>query len=225
MDILVIEDDAMLQQVLYRGLMSEGHTATIAGTGREGQARLDNGTFDALVLDLTLPDIDGIDLARGLREAGNTVPILMLTARDQLDDRLRGFGAGADDYLVKPFALRELLARLTAIVRRVAPERSKTRLVVGDVTLDRRACEVCRAGVVVHLAPKEYAVLELLMAEAGAVLSRDALLRRVWDYSFEGDSNVVETSIKRLRRVIDSGRATPLIHTVRGVGYKISAPR
>jgi len=224
MDILVIEDDPMVQQLLRRGLLSEGHRPTIAGTGAEGRAQLDQARYNAVVLDLALPDMDGIDLARQLRQAGNNVPILMLTARDQLDDRLRGFGVGADDYLVKPFALRELLARLAAITRRAAPEQQKRRLVVDDVVLDQRAREVYRAGETVHVTPKEYAVLELLMANTGDVISRDTIMRRVWDYDFDGDSNVLETTIKRLRRAIDGERAQPLIQTARGVGYKIKAP-
>jgi DNA-binding response OmpR family regulator len=148
----------------------------------------------------------------------------MLTARDQLEDRLRGFDVGADDYLIKPFALRELLARLSAITRRAAPTALPRRLLVDDVVLDQRAREVYRAGVSVHLTPKEYAVLELLMENAGAVVSRDTIMRRVWEYDFDGDSNVLETVIKRLRRSIDTGRANPLISTARGVGYKVKAP-
>src|SRR5258708_2664807 len=177
MDILVVEDDAMVRQLLERGLLSEGHTPTVVGTGAAGVARLDEQRYDALILDLALPDMDGIDLARQVRQVGNTIPILMLTARDQLDDRLRGFGAGADDYLVKPFALRELLARLSAITRRAAPEQLKKRLTVDDVLLDQPAREVYRGGRPVHLTPREYGVLELLMEHAGTVISREIIMQ------------------------------------------------
>lgn len=224
MDILVIEDDAMVQQLLQRGLLSEGHSPLVTGTGAEGLARLQHSRFDAIVLDLMLPDVDGFEVARRIREEGNSIPILMLTARDQLEDRLRGFSMGADDYLVKPFALRELLARLQAITRRAAPAPLQRRLAVGDIVLDQRAREVYRADEPVHLTPKEYAVLELLMENVGTVIAREAIMRRVWEYDFDGDSNVLETTIKRLRRAIDDGRTEALIHTARGVGYKVKPP-
>jgi two-component system response regulator MprA len=148
----------------------------------------------------------------------------MLTARDRLDDRIRGFEVGADDYLVKPFSLRELLARLQAITRRAAPEQVKKRLTVDDVLLDQAAREVYRGGRLVHLTPKEFSVLELLMAHAGMVVSREAIVQSVWGYDSGGDSNVLETCVKGIRRVIDSGRAVPLVQTVRGAGYKVKPP-
>jgi DNA-binding response OmpR family regulator len=221
--VLVVEDDPLLQKVLRTGLGSEGYGVDVVGTGGEGEERAGSGAYDAVVLDVSLPDIEGFDVARRLRAGGVDLPILMLTGRAALDDRLTGFAAGADDYLVKPFALQELLARLQAITRRAGAGREE-RLQVGDLVLDRRAHEVTRAGRSIQLAPKEYAVLEFLMEHPGQALSRAVIIERVWDYSFDGFSNVVETSIKRLRRSIDAGHQDKLIQTVQNVGYKIKAP-
>jgi len=174
-----------------------------------------------------LPGRDGLEIARRLRADDNRVPILMLTARDALHDRLKGFDAGADDYLPKPFAFEELLARLRAITRRAgggvgaAPE--SERLVVGDLVLDLRAHEATRAGRALELSPKEFALLEYLMRHPGQVMSRTLILERVWDYGFDSFANVVDATVRRLRKVVDEGYDTPLIHTVRGVGYKIKA--
>lgn len=224
MRLLVIEDDAMLQKLLSRSLAAEGHSVTVVHTGTAGLDQAHSGSYDAVVLDLSLPDLDGLEVARELRATDNPIPILMLTARDQLGDRLAGFAAGADDYLVKPFAVQELLARLHAITRRTGARPSEDCLVVSDLVLDRRTHEVRRAGQLIHLAPREFAVLALLMAHPGRAFSRETITERVWNYSFEGYSNVVDTSIKRLRQAIDRGRAQPLIQTVHGVGYKIKAP-
>jgi len=171
-----------------------------------------------------LPGLDGLELARRLRAEHLSVPILMLTARDALHDRLRGFDAGADDYLPKPFAFEELLARLRAITRRAGATPEDDRLVVGDLVLDRRSHEVTRAGRPLDLSPKEYALLEYLMRHPGQVLSRTLILERVWDYGFDSFANVVDATIRRLRKAVDEGFEQPLIHTVRGVGYKIKAP-
>jgi len=173
-----------------------------------------------------LPGLGGLDIARHLRADANRVPILMLTARDALHDRLTGFDAGADDYLSKPFAFEELLARLRAITRRAGgggvPE--SDRLVVGDLVLDLRAHEATRAGQPLELSPKEFALLEYLMRHPGQVMSRTLILERVWDYGFDSFANVVDATVRRLRKAVDEGYDTPLIHTVRGVGYKIKAP-
>ena len=222
--ILAVEDDAALQKLLHRGLIAEGHSVEVVGTGMEALNRAGMAAFDAIVLDLSLPDLDGLEVTRAVRNDGNTIPILMLTARDQLTDRLSGFEAGADDYLVKPFAVQELVARLQAITRRSGPRAGNERLVVHDLVLDRGTHEVTRGGEQIHLAPREFAVLELLMAHPGQVFSRTTIMERVWDYSFAGYSNVVDTSIRRLRQALDRHRDHPLIQTVHGVGYKIRAP-
>jgi two-component system OmpR family response regulator len=226
MHLLVVEDDRALADLVRRGLTQELHVVDVAHDGTEGLERAESGAYDALILDLMLPGRDGLDIARRLRADDNRVPILMLTARDALNDRLRGFDAGADDYLPKPFAFEELLARLRAITRRAgggtAPE--SERLVVGDLVLDLRAHEATRAGQPLELSPKEFALLEYLMRHPGQVMSRTLILERVWDYGFDSFANVVDATVRRLRKVVDEGYATPLIHTVRGVGYKIKAP-
>jgi len=228
MHLLVVEDDRSLADLVRRGLAQERHVVDVAHDGAEGLERAESGVYDALILDLMLPGLGGLDIARRLRADANRVPILMLTARDALHDRLKGFDAGADDYLPKPFAFEELLARLRAITRRAsggadaAPE--SERLVVGDLVLDLRAHEATRAGRSLELSPKEFALLEYLMRHPGQVMSRTLILERVWDYGFDSFANVVDATVRRLRKVVDEGYDTPLIHTVRGVGYKIKAP-
>ncbi len=226
MHLLVVEDDRALADVVRRGLTQERHVVDVAHDGTEGLERAESGAYDALVLDLMLPGLGGLDIARRLRADDNRVPILMLTARDALHDRLTGFDAGADDYLPKPFAFEELLARLRAITRRAGgggvPE--SDRLVVGDLVLDLRAHEATRAGQPLELSPKEFALLEYLMRHPGQVMSRTLILERVWDYGFDSFANVVDATVRRLRKAVDEGYDTPLIHTVRGVGYKIKAP-
>jgi two-component system OmpR family response regulator len=170
-----------------------------------------------------LPRLDGLEVARRLREDGVSTPILMLTARDALRDRLQGFDAGADDYLIKPFAFEELLARLRAVSGRGAAASDADRLIVDDLVLDQRSHEITRAGRPVVLAPKEYALLEYLMRHPGQALSRTLIMERVWDYGFESFTNVVDATIRRLRKSIDEEHERPLIHTVRGMGYKIPA--
>ena len=224
MHILVVEDDRALADLLRRGLSQEGHSVEVSHDGRDGLERAESRSFDALVLDVMLPRMDGLDIARRLRQDGSDTPILMLTARDALHDRLRGFDAGADDYLSKPFAFEELQARLRAITRRSAQHADEDRLTVGDLVLDRRAHEVVRSGQRLELTPREFALLEYLMRHPGQVLSRTLILERVWDYGFDSFANVVDATIRRLRKVVDEGFDVPLIHTVRGVGYKIKAP-
>jgi len=228
MHMLVVEDDRSLADLVRRGLTQELHIVDVAHDGEEGLERAESGAYDALILDLMLPGLDGLNIARRLRAHDNRVPILMLTARDALHDRLRGFDAGADDYLPKPFAFEELLARLRAITRRAGGDAGAVsesdRLVVGDLVLDLRAHEATRAGHLLELSPKEFALLEYLMRHPGQVMSRTLILERVWDYGFDSFANVVDATIRRLRKVVDEGYDTPLIHTVRGVGYKIKAP-
>ncbi len=222
MHVLVVEDDRSLADLLRRGLTQERHVVDVAHDGDEGLERAESGIYDALILDVMLPGRDGLEIARRLRAARIAVPILMLTARDALHDRLRGFDAGADDYLAKPFAFEELLARLRAIMRRTGAT-ADDQLVVGDLVLDDRAHEVTRAGRIIDLSPKEYALLEYLMRHPGQVLSRTLIMERVWDYGSDAFANVVDVTIRRLRKAVDEGFEGPLIHTVRGVGYKIKA--
>jgi two-component system OmpR family response regulator len=225
MHILIVEDDRTLTELLARGLSRATHTVEVVHDGDEGLARAASGSFDALILDVMLPDVDGLEIAHRLRAAGVRTPILMLTARDALYDRLRGFDAGADDYLAKPFALEEVLARLKAITRRGDPAGDEGRLMVGDLVLDRRAHEVTRAGHPIALSPREFALLEYLMRHAGQVLSQTMIREQVWkDDGVGAFANVVEASIHRLRKAVDEGYPTPLIQTVRGTGYKIKAP-
>jgi len=221
MYLLVIEDDRALADLLRRGLTEERHRVDLASNGLDGLSQAGTGTYDALILDVMLPGLDGMAVAGRLRGQGNTTPILMLTARDGLHDRLRGFSVGADDYLAKPFAFEELLARLRAITRRGALKVDEDRLVLGDLVLDRRAHEVLRAGRVIDLSPKEFSLLEYLMSHPGQVLSRTLILDRVWDYASDSLANVVDATIRRLRVAIDDGFDESLIQTVRGVGYKI----
>ena len=209
-------------EIPHRVLQDGGHTTTLVATGREGRSQLEDEEFDALVLDLTLPDADGILLAGQLREEGNDIPILMLTAKDTLDDRLRGFAAGADDYLVKPFAMREFMARITVLLRRgsVVRQYAAWCWMTWYWTVDRAWYLARRTRIL--LALKEFAVLELLLDHAGDVLSRETIICRSGTTPFEGNATVVDTTIKRLRRAIDAGRPHGLIQTVRGTGYRIA---
>lgn len=224
MRILVVEDDRSLADLVRRGLTHEGHVIDVSHEGNEGLERAETRGYDALVLDVMLPGLDGLEIARSLRKSGSDTPILMLTARDGLHDRLRGFDAGADDYLSKPFAFEELQARLRAISRRTATQVEEDRLQVGDLLLDVRAHEVTRGGRPINLTAREFSLLEYLMRHPGQVLSRTLILERVWDYGFDSFANVVDATIRRLRLEVDEGFEVPLIHTVRGVGYKIKAP-
>jgi two-component system OmpR family response regulator len=223
--ILLVEDDARLGALVRRGLMEERHVVDLVLDGQEGLDRAQEGIYDAVILDVMLPTLNGLQIASQMRQDGFTTPVLMLTARDALPDRLEGFRAGADDYLTKPFAFEELSARLRAITRRGLPSQADSQvLAVGDLRMDLGAHEVTRAGTPIPLSPREYMLLEYLMRNPGQALTRTMILERVWDYTFESVANVVDASIRRLRKVIDEGWDVQLIHTVRGVGYKIKAP-
>ena len=221
MHVLVVEDNRALAELLRRGLSQERHVVDLAHDGIDGLERAASGAYDAVILDLMLPGLDGIDLARRLRADGATTPVLMLTARDSLHERLRGFDAGADDYLAKPFSFEELLARLRAVTRRTGAALDADQLLVGDLLLNRRSHLVSRAGRPITLPPKEYALLEYLMRNPEQVLTRTVILERVWDYGFDSFANVVDVAIRRLRRLVDEGFDHPMIHTVRNVGYMI----
>ncbi len=223
MHLLIVEDDQSLANMLRRKLVGRRHSVDVVHDGVMGLEYAAGGTYDAVILDLMLPGLDGIAVAGRLRADGVNTPLIMLTARDAVQDRVAGFGAGADDYLIKPFAFEELEARLQAVTRRGALAPPSDVLVVGDLVLDRRSREVTRAGLPIALAPRDFALLEYLMRHPGQALSRTVILERVWDYGFESFANVVDATIRRLRKAIDDGHEQPLIHTVRGLGYKIKA--
>jgi DNA-binding response OmpR family regulator len=220
MRILVIEDDEEAARLLARGLREEGWVVDVAHTGAAGDEMATINTYDAIVLDWMLPDHDGVAICRALRKSGVQAPILMLTARDAIEDRVIGLNAGADDYLTKPFAFAELLARLHALFRRSELTRPVL-LTVDDLTLDPRSHEVARGGIPISLTPKEYAILETLMRHAGEVVSRTYLGEHVWEDERDSLMNLVDVHVSHLRRKIDQDAVTPLIHTVRGRGYRV----
>ena len=221
MHILVVEDEQRLARLLQRVLTEERHTAEVALTGSEGLYLAQTGTFDLIILDRMLPDMDGVEICRQVRTAGVSTPVLMLTARGAVEDRVDGLNAGADDYLVKPFAMTELLARINARLRRDRPAQVTTALTVDDLTLDLVRHEVKRGDRKIELTQKEFALLEYLMRNAGMALTRTQILDQVWQYDSDAVSNVVDIYVHYLRDKIDRGSDRPLIKTVRGVGYKL----
>jgi len=222
--ILLVEDDEDTQGYLAKALRETGYAVEATASGREGLMHALAGGFDALVLDRMLPDLDGLSLLRSVRAAGVQTPAIVLTAMSAIDERVRGLRAGADDYMVKPFSYAELSARLEAVMRRPAETRpEETRLACGDLELDLIARTASRAGRVVELLPREFQMLEYLMRRQGRVVTRTMLLEGVWDYRFDPGTNVIDVHISRLRRKIDAEGEPPLIHTVRGSGYKLAA--
>jgi two-component system OmpR family response regulator len=222
MRVLVVEDEAKMAGLLRRALEEEGYAVDTAATGRDGLWLGGENAYDAVVLDLMLPDVDGFEVCRRLREAERWSPVLMLTARDDVADRVAGLDAGADDYLTKPFSLDELLARLRALIRRGAVERPAV-LRAGDLTLDPTTRSVRRGAHEIDLTPKEFALLEYLMRHPDEVLSRSRLVEHVWDFAYEGDSNVVDVYVRYLRNKIDRPFRRDSIETVRGAGYRLRA--
>jgi two-component system OmpR family response regulator len=224
MRVLLIEDDPHTAAFIGKGLREDGHTVDHAGDGKQGLFLATTETFDAIVLDRMLPALDGLVLLQTLRGAGNRTPLLLLTALGEVDHRVEGLRAGADDYLVKPFAYSELSARLDSIVRRNREDaqREPTRLAVGDLELDLLARDARRAGKRIELQPREFRLLEYLMRQAGRVVTRTMLLEAVWDYHFDPQTNVIDVHISRLRQKIDHGFERPLLHTVRGAGYRLA---
>lgn len=225
MRILVIEDDANVAGFVAKGLREAGHVVDLADNGKDGLFLATTEAYDALVLDRMLPQVDGLTVLRTLRASGSAVPVLLLSALGDVDDRVQGLRAGGDDYLTKPFAFVELLARIEVLARRpragAAPE---TVLRVADLELDLLARSVRRAGHAIELQPREFRLLEYLMRHAGQVVTRTMLLEAVWDYHFDPQTNVIDVHISRLRGKIDKGFANPLLHTVRGAGYSLRAP-
>jgi DNA-binding response OmpR family regulator len=221
MYILYVEDDDRVGRAVGRGLTDAGHRVDLAGDGPGGLERSATGAYDLIVLDVLLPGMDGLAICRELRRQGVTTPVLMLTARDAIGDRVRGLDAGADDYLVKPFALAELLARIRALGRRGDGRLGGEVLTVGDLQLDLEQRQATRADRRIELTAKEFQLLEYLMRHAGRLLTKDQILQHVWGYDAEVSSNVTEIYIHYLRDKIDRGFAEPLIRTVRGAGYML----
>jgi two-component system, OmpR family, response regulator len=216
----LIEDEPKMAALLRRGLTEEGYAVDVVRSGTDGIWAATENPYDAIVLDVMLPDIDGFEVCRRLRKADRWAPVVMLTARDAVRDRVAGLDAGADDYLTKPFSFGELFARIRALLRRGAAERPSV-LRVGDLTLDPAEHRVARGDIEVRLTAKEFALLEYLMRRAGEVLSRTRLIEHVWDFGYDGDSNVVDVYVRYLRDKIDRPFGRASIQTIRGSGYRL----
>jgi DNA-binding response OmpR family regulator len=223
MRVLLIEDDRKAAKLVAKGLQEEGFVVDVALTGEEGEEQATVNEYDVIVLDWLLPGKDGIAVCRALRGRDVSTPILMLTARDSLADRVSGLSTGADDYLTKPFGFAELVARLRALLRRSRLVRSPV-LRVADLTLEPATRRVTRAGISLALTSKEYAILEVLMRSPGEIVSRTRLVEHVWDEASEVIDNLVDAHVSHLRKKIDRGGSVPLIHTVRGFGYRLGPP-
>ncbi len=224
MNILIVEDDTALSEQLVQSFEDSGHTCTTAEDGRKALTICKSASFDVLVIDRMMPNMNGLALITELREAGDTTPVIILSAMGQVDDRVTGLRAGGDDYLTKPYAFSELLARVEVLGRRKeqADGASNTTSKVGDLTLDRIEHTAQRGGETISLLPREYRLLDYLMQNAGRIVTRTMLLEKVWDLHFDPQTNVIDVHISRLRAKIDKNFETPLLHTVRGRGYKLS---
>ena len=224
MRILIIEDDRDAAKYLAKGLRESGHSAEVAEDGRDGLLRSAVEPFDVLIVDRMLPNLDGLSLVQHLRKTGQATPVLFLSALGEVDDRVKGLRAGGDDYLAKPYAFSELLARVENLGRRRNSRAAATRLKVADLELDLLSRKATRAGQAIDLQPREFQLLETLMRHAGQVMTRTMLLEQVWNYHFDPQTNVIDVHISRLRQKIDRGFEPPLIHTVRGAGYCVREP-
>ncbi len=222
MRILVIEDQKQLASIIKRGLQEQGYAVDVAYDGDDGEYYAENTPYDLILLDIMLPKKDGLQVCRELRAKKVGIPILMLTAKDKLQDKVEGLDCGADDYMVKPFAFPELLARIRALLRREAGEKTPE-LNIGDLVLDPATRLVKRGGIEITLTSKEYSLLEFFMRNQGRLLTRTMLEEHVWNYEFEGESNIIDVYVRRLRDKIDVKRKNSLIQTVRGAGYRMSA--
>ncbi|MBU6507256.1 MAG: response regulator transcription factor [Alphaproteobacteria bacterium] len=222
MKLLVIEDDREAAAYIAKGLAESGYVVDQAFEGRDGLFMASSGKYDALIVDRMLPSMDGLSLIAALRAAEVRTPVLILSALGAVDDRVKGLRAGGDDYLVKPFAFAELLARIEALLRRGPPVQATTKLKVGELELDLLARTVSRQGRAIDLLPREFSLLEFLMRHAGQVVTRTMLLESVWDYHFDPQTNVIDVHISRLRHKLDKGFAHPMLQTVRGAGYRLS---
>jgi two-component system copper resistance phosphate regulon response regulator CusR len=223
MKILIVEDEPKTSEYLRQGLTEAGFVVDLARSGLDGHHLASTESYDLIILDVMLPDVDGWRILKSVREAGKQVPVLFLTARDSVADRVKGLDLGADDYLVKPFAFAELLARVRTLLRRGATSPLDTTLTVADLELDLMRRRATRSGQRIQLTAKEFALLELLMRHESEVLPRSLIASQVWDMNFDSDTNVIDVAIKRLRAKIDDPFEPKLIHTVRGMGYMLDA--
>ena len=222
MKLLVIEDDREASAYIVKGLTESGYVVDAANEGREGLFLASSGNYDGLIVDRMLPGMDGLTVIAALRTAEIHTPVLILSALGAVDDRVKGLRAGGDDYLVKPFAFAELLARIEALLRRGSGTAASTKLQVGDLEMDLLARNIRRGSQTIELLPREFRLLEFLMRHAGQVVTRTMLLENVWDYHFDPQTNVIDVHISRLRQKIDKGFEKPLLHTVRGAGYRLA---
>ena len=224
MKLLVVEDESKTADYLRQGLMEAGFIVDLARNGLDGHHLAISEPYDLIILDVMLPDVDGWRILQALRDAGKQVPVLFLTARDSVADRVKGLELGADDYLVKPFAFSELLARVRTLLRRGSAPVNSDRIQVADLVLDLPRRRATRAGQRINLTGKEFALLELLVRRQGEVLPRSLIASQVWDMNFDSDTNVIDVAIRRLRAKIDDSFSAKLIHTVRGMGYTLDVP-
>jgi two-component system OmpR family response regulator len=225
MRLLIVEDDATIADFVRTGLVESGFAVDVAPDGEQGLDMAIKGGYDAAIVDVMLPRLDGLTLIDRMRARGVRTPVLILSARRTVDDRVRGLQAGGDDYLTKPFAFAELLARVQALIRRATGTTEPTRLVVGDLSLDLLSRRAERAGRALDLRPREFALLEYVMRNPGRVLSKTMILSHVWGYNFNPGTNVVDVLVSRLREKIESGDEPKMLHTVRGVGYVLDPHR
>ncbi|MEE4263060.1 MAG: response regulator transcription factor [Desulfobacteraceae bacterium] len=223
MRLLLVEDDAKIASFIVKGFKAEGFAVDHAGNGEDGLHLALTEPYDAAIVDIMLPKLDGLELIRQMRHEKIKTPVIVLSAKGSVDDRIKGLQTGGDDYLTKPFAFSELLARVRALIRRSSDVAEPTRLVVGEASLNLITREVVRAGKKIDLQPLEFSLLEYLMRNAGRVVSKTMIMEHVWDYYFDPQTNVVESRIYKLREKFDKGFADKMIHTVRGVGYVLEA--
>jgi two-component system OmpR family response regulator len=224
MHLLFVEDDARVADHVVKGLTEAGHVVDHIADGRDGLFQAAGEGYDVIILDRMLPHVDGLTILRTLRASGDTTPVLVLSALGEVDERVKGLKAGADDYLIKPFALSELMARLEVLTRRGAAPAEETRLTLADLEMLLLSREVRRSGRAIELTAREFRILEYLMRNTGRVVTRSMLLEKVWDYHFDPQTNIIDQHVSRLRQKIDRDFAPPLLQTVRGVGYVLRLP-
>jgi len=223
MKLLLVEDDKESAKYLIKGLREHGYVIDHCVSGKDGLFMAASEKYDAMIIDRMVPEVDGITIIQTLRASGNETPMIILTALDKVEERVKGLKSGADDYLAKPYSFTELLARLEAITRRKAGEKAITKLICGELEMDLLTREVKRSGKIIDLQAREFALLEYLMRHSGTVVTRTMLLEQVWDYNFDPQTNVIDVHISRLRQKIDKGFDKSLIQTLRGAGYKLTA--